>query len=550
MNDEEDEGEEEDTTHNAAAPAEQAKSKEEIEQERAAGGVFKTKKGKLANKTAAVTQAKILTDSGVPEALVPKFVDPKYWLEYFPPYGMSDLLLFGSGNDFRRSFITTDANPYYDAFIRWQFNILKAEGLIKFGRRESVFDPISNQPCADHDRASGEGVGPQQYTLIKMEVQAVPSAWTEQMNAALKPEAHSNTRKVFFVCATLRPETMCGQTNCFVQVEGEYGCYLTKSGEVFIVSEQAGSNLVYQDVGMELEEAPVTDETKALLETQYEGYGRKPVCLLKILGKDLVGTPLSAPLSPFATVYALPMFGVLMNKGTGVVTSVPADAPDDYAALMDWKTKPKLRDQYNVKEEWCVPFNIVNIVNTPELGDCCSELLIKEFKVESQKDADKLKKCKEKAYKVGFYSGKMIAGPFCGEKVADAKLKTTELLIKQNLALRYYEPESEVMARTGAKCIVAFCDQWFIDYANEEWTTTVREYVQGEDFTGYTDSTRNNLIKTIDWMKEWACSRTFGLGSLLPWDKQWVGSAGGRGGRGGDEGTRGRGFLKMYPQFG
>lgn len=32
-----------------------------------------------------------------------------------------------------------------------------------------MFSPLDGQPCADHDRASGEGVGPQEYTLIKME---------------------------------------------------------------------------------------------------------------------------------------------------------------------------------------------------------------------------------------------------------------------------------------------------------------------------------------------------------------------------------------------
>ena len=31
----------------------------------------------------------------------------------------------------------------------------------------------------------------------------------------------------------------------------------------------------------------------------------------------------------------LPLLTILTNKGTGIVTSVPSDAPDDYAALMD-----------------------------------------------------------------------------------------------------------------------------------------------------------------------------------------------------------------------
>ena len=31
-----------------------------------------------------------------------------------------------------------------------------------------MYSPKDGQPCADHDRASGEGAIPQEYTLIKM----------------------------------------------------------------------------------------------------------------------------------------------------------------------------------------------------------------------------------------------------------------------------------------------------------------------------------------------------------------------------------------------
>lgn len=70
--------------------------------------------------------------------------------------------------DWRRTFITTDSNPYFDSFVRWQFMRLRDRHKIKYGKRYTVFSPRDNQPCMDHDRASGEGVGPQEYTLIKM----------------------------------------------------------------------------------------------------------------------------------------------------------------------------------------------------------------------------------------------------------------------------------------------------------------------------------------------------------------------------------------------
>ena len=71
------------------------------------------------------TQYEILMALSVPEEEIPKFQDPVYWLEYFPPQGMQDLKDFCTYTDWRRSFITTDKNPYYDSFIRWQFNTLK-----------------------------------------------------------------------------------------------------------------------------------------------------------------------------------------------------------------------------------------------------------------------------------------------------------------------------------------------------------------------------------------------------------------------------------------
>jgi leucyl-tRNA synthetase len=43
------------------------------------------------------------------------------------------------------------------------------------------------------------------------------------------------------------------------------------------------------------------------------------VKLADLKGYDLVGIPLSAPLSPYDKVYCLPMENVLATKGTGIV---------------------------------------------------------------------------------------------------------------------------------------------------------------------------------------------------------------------------------------
>lgn len=54
----------------------------------------------------------------------------------------------------------------------------------------------------------------------------------------------------------------------------------------------------------------------------------------------------------------LPMLTILTTKGTGVVTSVPSDSPDDYMCLLDLKKKEKLREKYGVKDDWVLPFEV------------------------------------------------------------------------------------------------------------------------------------------------------------------------------------------------
>lgn len=49
-------------------------------------------------------------------------------------------------------------------------DLLQADDKIRFGKRANVYCVLDGQVCADHDRASGEGVGPQEYTLIKLKV--------------------------------------------------------------------------------------------------------------------------------------------------------------------------------------------------------------------------------------------------------------------------------------------------------------------------------------------------------------------------------------------
>ena len=54
-----------------------------------------------------------------------------------------------------------------------------------------------------------------------------------------------NGKNVFLPAATLRPETMYGQTNCFIKPESEYGVYEMKGDEYFVCSERSALNMAY-----------------------------------------------------------------------------------------------------------------------------------------------------------------------------------------------------------------------------------------------------------------------------------------------------------------
>ncbi len=52
--------------------------------------------------------------------------------------------------------------------------------------------------------------------------------------------------RVFLLAATLRPETMYGQTNCWALPEGQYGAYRGLGDEIYVLTERSALNLSYQ----------------------------------------------------------------------------------------------------------------------------------------------------------------------------------------------------------------------------------------------------------------------------------------------------------------
>ncbi|KAL6308866.1 leucine-tRNA ligase [Sparassis latifolia] len=450
----------------------------------------KAKKGKIAAKATGLQyQYQIMESMGIQRSEIKKFADPYYWLQYFPPICMADNNAFGSRIDWRRSFITTDQNPYYDTFVRWQVNKLHDMGKIKFGERYTIYSPKDGQPCMDHDRSEGEALGPQEYTGIKMEV----VHWSE----AAKQQVVSKVggRKVFLVAATLRPETMYGQTNCFVGTSIKYGVFAINDQEAFVCTYRAARNMAFQGT------MAVRGQIQQLVD---------------IPGADLVGTKVKAPFALNPEVYVLPMENVLATKGTGVVTSVPSDSPDDYATLMDLRRKPEF---YGIEASWAA-IDPVPVISSPTYGDMIAPALVKKLKINSQKDTKQLLEAKEAAYKEGFYSGTMLIGDFKGVSVQLAKAKVRDSMIAQGLAFAYAEPEGLVISRSSDECVVALMDQWYLDYGEPSWRAQAEKLVARMET--YNSETRNGFEGVLAWLNKWACARTYGLGSKLPWDPQFL----------------------------
>ncbi|VDM96609.1 unnamed protein product [Thelazia callipaeda] len=461
-------------------------------------GIIKNKnRGKKSKAMAKTGTAKyqwhIMKSLGLNDSEIVKFADANHWLTYFPQQCINDVKKMGAKVDWRRTFITTDHNPYYDSFVCWQFRKLREAKKIDFGKRYSIYSPKDGQPCMDHDRSSGEGVGPLVYTLIKLQV--------------LKPLPKFlavTGKDVFLVASTLRPETMYGVTNCFIHPDIEYCAFYVGAveEEIFVATKRAARNMSYQ--GM----------------TAINGQIRFVEGGEKILGRCLLGLTLKSPLTVYNRIYSLPMMTIKADKGTAIVVSVPSDSPDDFAALMDLKNKKSLREKYRIKDDMVFLYEPIPVLKVPDYGEMAAVTICKKLKIESQNDKEKLAEAKKEVYQKGFYNGVMVIGKYKGQKVTNMKHKIQADLIESGEAVSFVEPEKKVISRSGDECVVALCDQWYLNYGDEEWKKSAKKAL--DRLNTYTEDVRRNLSATIDWLHEYACSRSYGLGSRLPWDSQYL----------------------------
>ena len=417
-------------------------------------------------------QVNALKQMGLSATLIKKLSKPEEWTKYFPDKAIKDLKRFGTSIDWRRSFITTSLNPPYDKFIQWQFNkLLKNDYLIK-GSFPVVWCPKRETVVGDHDRLSGEGETPQEYTLLKFKGE-----------------------EDYLVAATLRPETVFGQTNIWVDGNGTY----TKAkvgNKTWIMSKQMPFKLKLQ--GHDVKE------------------------LGDVNGRDLVGKKYVAP-QINNEVIVLPSKFCDASIGSGIVTSVPSDSPDDYQGLVDLQTSESECKEWGLDYEFIKSIQPIAILDSGEMGTLPAPKLCKDLGIKNQTQRKKLDKAKQDLYMHSFNNGIMLDSTdyVAGKSVEDAREEVKNKLVEKKQAVVYYELTGPVQSRWLADCVVKIVDnQWFLAYADEEWTKMTEKALESMNL--YPAKSRTQFEYVLQWLKNWACVREKGLGTKLPWDEGWV----------------------------
>ncbi|MFH2021265.1 MAG: leucine--tRNA ligase [archaeon] len=421
-------------------------------------------------------QTEILKMQGFSDSQIEKFSDPLEWIRYFPDEAKKDFSDMGYSIDWRRSFITTDLNPHYDKFIRWQFRKLKEKNFVVKGKFPVVWDPVENAPVGDHDRIEGEGETPQEYVLVK----------------------HKFGDK-WLVSATLRPDTMLGITNLYINPASEL-VEAKIDNETWIISEKTAKELGFQD--------------------------KKVKIIGKINGKDLIGKKVNV--FGGREVLILPASFVSTDVGTGIVHSVPSDSSDDLIALWDLQKNPVTCKNFGLDIEEVKNIKPISVIDIPGYSSIPAEEIIKKYNIKNQTEKEKLKRAKEELYKEGFYKGKFnklysksFKKDYSGKSVEKYKDELKDEFVATEYGDIYYQLTGKVIARSLGECMVKIVDdQWFMAYGSDVWKKLAHKCLDSMKL--YPEKTRTQFEYVLDWLRNWACTREFGLGTRLPWDEKWL----------------------------
>jgi leucyl-tRNA synthetase len=407
---------------------------------------------------------------GVPEEELKRFVDPLYMAQYYTNEGRLAAKRIGFSIDWRREFNTIMST--YQKFIEWQYTQLKEKGYVTRGTHPVVWCPKDKSPTGDHDRQVGEGVTPEEYTLIKYKLD----------------------EKTFLPAATFRPETSYGITNMWINPDAAY-VEATVNGENWIISQEAAEKLKEQE---------------------------RTVTVKRVFkGKELIGKSFENPVTK-AKFPILPGWFVDPKQATGVVYSVPAHAPYDWLALKDLQEKPEVLKDFGVDAEVVKRIKPISIIKVEGFGEWPAVEIVKQMGIKDQYDP-KAEEATKALYKKEFHAGvlKQNCGRYAGQTVREVKDTLIRDFKQLGAADSMYDLPQPVVCRCMTPCIVKILsDQWFLNYSDPAWKKKAKEAVA--QMKVYPETATQWFIAVIDWLKEWACARTTGFGTPLPWGKGWI----------------------------
>ncbi len=439
---------------------------------------------------------------GVPEENIKEFAEPVKIADYFHEEIKAGMIEMGYSIDWRREFTTID--PAYSKFIEWQIKTLRNKNLIIQGSHPVGWCPKDQNPVSQHDTLGDVEPDFTEYVMIKFRFE-----------------------KYLIPTATLRPETLFGITNLWVDpdvvykkisITGGSASDSSKGGktwtEKWIVSKECAYKLEFLD-----------------RKITYEG---------EIKGSDLVGKTVITPHDE-RLIPILPAGFVQGGTGTGIVMSVPAHAPYDYQALEDLKTSSgsvSERAYYNDKEGACVAdghattpsvastargIKPIPIIETEGYGEIPAMQAVEKFKIRDQHDP-KLEEATKEIYAKEYYGGKLgeNTARFSGTMVSDAKDAVRDWLTCDGHAEILLElTNAPVRCRCGAECVVKVLNnQWFLNYADSSWKESATKCMEGMNILPR--EIRTEFSYVVGWLRERACARQHGLGTRLPWDKDWI----------------------------
>lgn len=418
-------------------------------------------------------QIELMKQLGLSEKQIKEFSDPKKWVEYFPKEAEKDLRALGLSIDWRRSFITTSLNPYYDKFIRWQFGKLKEKGYVVKGKHPVVWCTKDNSPVPDHSRVEGEGETTQDFIWIKFRLK----------NSDLT-----------IMAGTTRPDALFGQTNLWLDPKGEY-VIVQVEGEKWVVG-------------------------KAVVE-KIENQYKKAKVIGQIKPEELFGKWVKGPIVD-NEIPIIPANFIDASVGSGIVYSALED-PVDLYELKKIQSSDEIINRYKLDKEYVKKMKPIDIIAVSGMGSNLGEHIGKEFGVKSAQDVEKLHEAKSELNKRVFRKGVMlqICGKFAGMSVPQAQVILKKELQERKEAIMFYELTGKVVCRCLTPAIVKIVtDQWFIKYSDENWKAACHKAL--DELKLYPELARQQFNYVVDWLNDWPCTREFGLGTNLPWDEKWV----------------------------